>query len=125
MKLTLSLVLPLVLLLLAACASFDPYHGMPYADFEHNAGLAGQGGAELVGRNGSTTVYYLNGATDHDVYYWFEFGMLNRVTRGTLPQIRHQLKAMYKAPPPGSERPTVPVKSKTSGKKKETTAMAD
>jgi hypothetical protein len=83
-------------LLLAACASFDPYNGMMFDEFRHTAGLAGKGGTELVGRNGTTTVYYLNGATDHQVFYWFEEGILRKVTHSSLTQAKTQLKTMYK-----------------------------
>ena len=85
-------------LLIAGCASFDPYNGMGFEEFRHESGLAGKGGPELIGRNGTTTVYYLNGATDHDVFYWFEEGTLRKVTHSTLPQAKHQLKTMYKPP---------------------------
>ncbi len=83
-------------LYLTACASFDPYNGMQFEEFRHGAGLAGKGGAELIGRNGTTTVYYLNGSTDHDVFYWFEEGTLRKVTRGSMQQAKQQLKTMYK-----------------------------
>jgi hypothetical protein len=91
-----SLLLLIGSLLLTACASFDPYNGMAFEEFRHTAGLAGKGGAELVGRNGTTTVYFLNGVTDHNVFYWFEEGVLRKVTNGTLPQTKHALKTMYK-----------------------------
>jgi hypothetical protein len=83
---------------LYGCASFDPYDGMAFDDFKHQAGLAGKGGAELVGSKGNTDVYYLNGATDHEVFYWFDDGILRKVTTGTMEQTRHQIKVMYKAP---------------------------
>jgi hypothetical protein len=92
---------PLVLLAtlaLCACASFDPFDGMALQDFKHQAGLAGKGGAELVGSKGNTDVYYLNGATDHDVFYWFDDGILRKVTTGSIEQTKHQIKVMYKAP---------------------------
>ena len=92
---------PLVLLIaltLCACASFDPYDGMGFDDFKHQAGLAGKGGAEFVGSKGNTNVYYLNGATDHEVFYWFDDGILRKVTTGTVEQTKHAIKVMYKAP---------------------------
>ena len=83
-------------LCLTACASFDPYDGMAIDDFKHSAGLAGKGGAQLVGTNANTEVYYLNGATDQTVFYWFDDGVLRKVTHSTLPQTKHQIKTMYK-----------------------------
>jgi hypothetical protein len=91
-----SLLTLIAALLAAACASFDPFNGMQFEDFRHEAGLAGKGGPELVGRNGTTTVYFLNGATDHEVFYWFEEGTLRKVTHSSLTQAKHQLKTMYK-----------------------------
>ena len=91
----------LILLLaipLCGCASFDPYDGMAFDDFSHQAGLAGKGGAQLVGSKGNTDVYYLNGATDHNVFYWFDDGILRKVTTGTMDQTKYQIKTMYKAP---------------------------
>jgi hypothetical protein len=82
---------------LGACASFDPYDGMAFDDFKHNAGLAGKGGAQLLGANGNTEVYFLNGATDHNVFYWFDDGVLRKVTSGSIAQAKTQLKTMYKA----------------------------
>ncbi|HZP11779.1 MAG TPA: hypothetical protein VFB36_05095 [Nevskiaceae bacterium] len=84
-------------LCLGACASFDPYDGMAFNDFNHSAGLAGKGGAQLIGSNGNTEVYYLNGATDHNVFYWFDDGTLRKVTSGSLAQTKVALKKMYKA----------------------------
>jgi hypothetical protein len=88
----------LITLALSGCASFDPYDGMGLDDFKHQAGLAGKGGAELVGSKGNTDVYYLNGATDHNVFYWFDDDVLRKVTTGTADQAKHQIKTMYKAP---------------------------
>ncbi len=82
---------------LCACASFDPYDGMAFSDFNHSAGLAGRGGAQLIGTNGNTEVYYLNGATDHNVFYWFDDGSLRKVTTGSLAKTKVALKTMYKA----------------------------
>ena len=92
-----AILLTILSLSLGACASFDPYDGMAFGDFKHGAGLAGKGGAALVGSKGNTEVYYLNGATDHNVFYWFDDGVLRKVTIGSLSQTRVALKKMYKA----------------------------
>lgn len=92
-----AILLTVVTLSLGACASFDPYDGMAFDDFKHNAGLAGKGGAQLLGANGNTEVYYLNGTTDHNVYYWFDDGVLRKVTGGSLAKTKSALKTMYKA----------------------------
>jgi hypothetical protein len=86
----------LIVCLIASCASFDPYNGMVFDDFRHQAGLAGRGGAELVGKNGTTSVYFLNGLGDQRTFYWFEDGILRKVTQSTVASVKHQLKAMYK-----------------------------
>jgi hypothetical protein len=86
----------LIAFLIASCASFDPYNGMAFDDFRHQAGLAGRGGAELVGQNGTTSVYFLNGLGDQTTFYWFEDGILRKVTQSTVAGVKHQLKTMYK-----------------------------
>ena len=92
-----AILMTVLTLSLGACASFDPYDGMAFDDFKHGAGLAGKGGAQLLGAKGNTEVYYLNGATDHNVFYWFDDGVLRKVTTGSIENARVALKTMYKA----------------------------
>ena len=47
---------------------------------------------------GPVRQYFLNGATDHETFYWFEDGILRKVTHSTLPAAKHALKTMYKPP---------------------------
>jgi hypothetical protein len=83
---------------LGACAaSFDPYDGMAFDDFKHGAGLAGKGGAQLLGSKGNTQVYFLNGVADHNVFYWFDDGVLRKVTTGSVEQTRVALNKLYKS----------------------------
>ena len=92
-----AILMTVLTLSLGACASFDPYDGMALQDFKHQAGIAGKGGAQLVGTKGNTEVYALNGLADHDTFYWFDDGVLRKVTQGSLDQTKKRIQGMYKA----------------------------
>ena len=91
-----AILLTALTLSLGACASFDPYDGMALQDFKHEAGLAGKGGAQLVGAKGNTEVYALNGLAAHDTFYWFDDGVLRKVTQGSLDQTKRKINTLYK-----------------------------
>lgn len=76
----------------AACATFAPQQGMSFADFAHMTAKSFNGAPNMVQMTGEITAYNLPTSSDPNVFYWFERGRLTRVTQGQLPQIRYQIE---------------------------------
>lgn len=89
------LLLFVVIAVLFGCASFQPRHGMSYAEFKRMTARSFNGHPVIVGMNGTTSVYYVSGS-DRNIFYWFESDSLTRIEQGQLPQIRYQIEHIEK-----------------------------